>query len=213
MSGEKRIVDIAVSGLRVESEEDSPKKIVGYAAVFDKEARIGSMFREVFRPGAFKRAISEGQDVAALINHDPSLLLGRTASGTLKLIEDKDGLRAELEPADTQTTNELVTHVGRGDVAGMSIAFRAQNEKWSDPDNKDGELREVLDADLYDVSFVTYPAYGETSVSLRTTEQIFKEHRQELDGADDSIAQEREDMRLRIELGELEMEEANADSE
>lgn len=63
--------------------------IKGYAAVFNERSEDLGGWREIIMPGAFKRAIREEQDVRALINHDPNLVLGRTKSGTLKLDEDR----------------------------------------------------------------------------------------------------------------------------
>jgi len=46
----------------------------------------------------------------------------------------------------------------------MSFAFRAVKDRWT---NDNGvELREVLEAQLFDVSPVTYPAYESTSIGV-----------------------------------------------
>ncbi len=173
-----------------------PLKIVGHASVFNRWATLVDdrhfRWREVIRPGAFKNAIKERQDVRALFNHDPNFVLGRTKSGTLVLSEDARGLLSETIPPDTQTVRDLViAPMERGDVDGMSFAFsirRAATVTITERDDgsvvtdSGGERitqrfegdrliedREVLDADLYDVSPVTYPAYDGTSVALRAT--------------------------------------------
>ena len=81
-------------------EDGKAPKVEGYAAVFNEETVIGNYFREMFLPGAFKRAIGE-DDVVFLINHD-GLPLARTRAGTLTLKEDKRGLKisAELDGDD-----------------------------------------------------------------------------------------------------------------
>ena len=184
------------------------RTITGYAAVFDQETRIGSMFREVIRPGAFTRAIEERQDVRALWNHDANFILGRTVADTLTLTEDDHGLRITIDPPDTQTGRDMVESISRGDVTEMSFAFVAREEKWvEDPEQL--ALRELIDVDLYDVSPVTYPAYSGTSVGLRSAEDIYQQHidsrQQELPEDTDDGSQECDIKRRRIDLAELEL--------
>lgn len=170
-------------------------EIVGHAAVYDEWTTLyeGSywVWREVVRPGAFDRALREKQDVRCLFNHDPNFILGRTKSGTTTLSSDKTGLFTRTVAADSQTVRDLVlTPIEREDVDGMSFAFctRASGDTVQTK-GKDGvitiedggqritlryegdkliEEREVLDADLFDVSPVVYPAYTGTDVSLRS---------------------------------------------
>jgi hypothetical protein len=107
----------------------------GHAAVFDQRTWIGDPQKrwgwwEQVATGAFTRAIKE-DDVAFLYNHDEDTVMARTASGTLKLTEDKIGLRvqAELDPADTDVAR-LVPKLERGDVSKMSFAFSVSKETW-----------------------------------------------------------------------------------
>jgi HK97 family phage prohead protease len=155
--------------------DDDARKIEGYASVFNEETDIGGMFREVVRPGAFKRAIKEKQDVRALWNHNPDHIIGRTKAGTLSLQEDKRGLWISIDPPDTQFSRDLMESIKRGDVDQMSFAFRAVEEQWTE---RKGEpsLRELVDLDLFDVSPVTYPAYEGTQVGLRLAESVYQEY-------------------------------------
>ncbi|MFO0960865.1 MAG: HK97 family phage prohead protease [Isosphaeraceae bacterium] len=148
--------------------------IVGRAAVANKSTTISAYVRgklvkfvERFAPGAFKRAIAEGQDVVALYNHDDNYVLGRTSSGTLRMVESPGGdLDVEIDPPDTSYARDLVETVGRGDIRGMSIAFRPapNGVLWNDQRTD----RTLTDVDLGDVSIVTRPAYPQTEVSLRS---------------------------------------------
>ena len=54
--------------------------IEGYFAVFDSPYELWEGAVEIVKPGAFAGCLS--QDVRALINHDTTLVLGRTKSGT-----------------------------------------------------------------------------------------------------------------------------------
>ncbi len=150
--------------VRINEEGDKPK-IVGYAAVFNKMSLDLGGFREVIRPGAFKKTIQEA-DVRALWNHNADYVLGRTKSGTLKLEEDDKGLRIEITPPDTQWAKDLITSMRRGDVDQMSFGFRPVKDRWG---TEDGEnIRELLEVELFDVSPVTFPAYPQTSVQVRS---------------------------------------------
>ncbi len=144
--------------------EGQPRQIVGYAAVFNSDARIGDYFIERIAPGAFAAAIAR-DDVRCLFNHSDNLVLGRTASGTLRLSEDEKGLRYEVDTPDTAWARDLVTLIDRGDVSQSSFAFRATRQEWDDT----GELpvRTILEVELLDVSPVTYPAYDDTQVGVR----------------------------------------------
>ena len=147
------------------NEEGDKHKIVGYAAVFNKMSLDLGGFREVIRPGAFKKTIQEA-DVRALWNHNADYVLGRTKSGTLKLEEDERGLKIEITPPDTQWAKDLITSIGRGDIDQMSFGFRPVKDRWG---TEDGEnIRELLEVELLDVSPVTFPAYPQTSVQVRS---------------------------------------------
>lgn len=146
--------------------------ISGYAAVFNSFSEDLGGFREIIRPGAFRDAIASGQDVRGLVNHDENLLLGRTSSGTMRLSEDKRGLRYEIDPPDTSTARDLIELLKRGDLNGSSFAFTIKKD--SDLWRQEGEqtIRELHAIDqLYDVGPVVYPAYRAT-VSEVTTRSL-----------------------------------------
>lgn len=158
-----------ITGVEVRAEDGKPTKIVGYAAVFNSLSEELYGFREMVMPGAFDRALKEKHDVRALVNHDENQILGRTKAGTLTLSVDKRGLKAEIEPADTQAARDAVTSVKRGDLDGMSFAFRTLTDAWRTQDGE--QIRELLDLELVDVSVVAFPAYPATTVSARALEQ------------------------------------------
>lgn len=156
--------------LRATGDGDGPKKLEGYAAVFNQRSENLNGFREVISPGAFTTAIAE-DDVRALWNHNPDFVLGRNRSKTLDLAEDDHGLKMVNTPPDTQWARDLEVSIERGDVNQMSFAFsvRAGGEQWHE-DEEGVVIRTITDAKLYDVSPVTYPAYTQTDVSARSVE-------------------------------------------
>ena len=142
------------------------RRLQGYAATFNTEARIGT-FTETIRPGAFRRSLAAAGDVVALVDHDPSRLLARTGSGTLRLSEDARGLAFDLDVPDTQLGRDLLVMAERRDLGGMSFSFKATKEAWPS-----AERRELIDLDLHEVSVVqTWPAYPATSVSARARQR------------------------------------------
>lgn len=136
----------------------------GYAAVFNSMSEDLGGFREIVAPGAFKRSLQGNPDVRALFNHDDNQVLGRTAAGTLTLVEDERGLKVRIALPDTQLGRDLYTLVKRGDINQMSFAFRTRKPTG---DSWKGNVRTLRDVDLVDTSVVTDPAYKATVVSAR----------------------------------------------
>ncbi len=142
------------------------KYLTGYAAKFGVKSEDLGGFRETIKPGAFKRALSENQDVRALFNHDSSQVLGRSTAGTLELSEDSTGLKYRVKLPNTSYANDLHESVKRGDITQSSFGFRTQKQSWSeDTADSSATLRTLEDVDLFDVSPVTYPAYPDATVS------------------------------------------------
>ncbi|MBT9169599.1 MAG: hypothetical protein DDT19_02961 [Syntrophomonadaceae bacterium] len=142
---------------------DAPK-ITGYAAVFNRLSQDLGGFYEVISPGAFRKTLQEA-DVRALLEHDPRWILGNTKSGTLRLQEDTEGLRIEIDPPGTTAGRDVIESLQRGDLTGMSFGFRTIKDRWAKENGQD--VRTLLEVALYDVSVVAFPAYPDTSVALR----------------------------------------------
>lgn len=170
---EKRV---HVADLKVQRSEGEPPKIRGYAAVFNSLSEDLGGFREQIAAGAFADAIGR-DDVRALINHDPNLVLGRNRSGTLTMREDGNGLAVEITPPDTQAARDLVALMERGDVSQMSFAFTVSKEDQAWERSGTGPwLRTIRKVSrLFDVSVVTFPAYQAASAAVRALEQHQKE--------------------------------------
>lgn len=158
--------------LRVEERgEGSRPKIVGHAALFNTLSQDLGGFREQIAPGAFAESVMK-DDVRALWNHNPDHILGRNVAKTLTLSEDARGLLMEIDPPDTQLARDLMVSIKRGDVSQMSFAFsvKPNGQNWGK--DEDGKVvRTLTNVRLYDVSPVTYPAYTQTDVALRSMQQ------------------------------------------
>ena len=137
MEIERRMVQAA--DLRVVAE--GPPRIVGHAALFDRLSEDLGGFRERIRPGAFAASLV-ADDVRALFNHDPNVILGRNRAGTLRITEDGRGLGIEIDPPDTQAARDLMVSIARGDVSQMSFGFSVApgGQTW-EKDAQGGVLR------------------------------------------------------------------------
>lgn len=144
----------------------TPGKLSGYAAVFSSESQDLGGFREIVKPGAFSKSLASGKNVRCLWQHDSSVLLGTTSAKTLRLQEDRKGLRFECDLPATSAGKDLAVLVERGDVAGCSFGFVVKDDKWER--RGDSWLRELIQIDLQEVTLTDQPAYPDTSVALRS---------------------------------------------
>lgn len=155
----------------------------GYAAVYNSESEDLGGFTEMIAPGAFDGVL--GDDIRALVNHEDSKILARTSAGTLRLSTDERGLIYEFDVPDTSYGNDLLESVRRGDINQSSFGFTVEADHWEQNDNgykdKKKPRRTITKvARLYDVSPVTYPAYPDTSVALRSLKQQQEEKEHDL---------------------------------
>lgn len=147
-------------------EADGNLYLEGYFAVFGSEYRMWENAIETIDDDAFDDTLKT-EDIRALINHDPTLVLGRLSAGTLELRVDKAGLwgRITINRADQDAVN-LYQRVLRRDVTQCSIGFDIIDQSTEVMENGTTvwKLRRVK---LYEVSVVTFPAYEDTSVEAR----------------------------------------------
>lgn len=145
--------------------EDGNLYIEGYFAVFGSEYEMWENAFETIDEHAFDDTLND--DIRALVNHDTTLVLGRTKAGTLSLRVDNIGLwgSISINQADQDAMN-LYERVKRGDVTQCSFGFDIIGQSTEVMEN--GATVWKLDkVKLYEVSVVTFPAYEETSVQAR----------------------------------------------
>ena len=150
--------------------EDGGELIIeGYFAVFDGVYEMGDWGVERIDPHAFDETIRD--DVRALVNHDTTLVLGRTTIGTLQLMTDERGLfgRIRVNRADQDAVN-CYERVRRGDVSQCSFGFEILDQR--EERLEDGRYQwTLLRVKLYEVSVCTFPAYESTEVSARARDR------------------------------------------
>lgn len=175
MKIERRTIPLAaLGGLEMRAKEGESRTLVGHAAVFDVWTDLWG-YQERVAPGAFTQTLKE-DDIRGLFNHNPDHVLGRNVAKTLTLREDKTGLAFEIVMPDTQLARDLCVSIERGDITGCSFGFVTRKAEWDET----GKIpkRSILDAQLFDVGPVTYPAYPETDVEARSLfEAIAKQER------------------------------------
>jgi len=168
MEKEQRSVSLQVE---IRSEEESPKKITGYAVKWnERSSPIFGMFEEQFQRGAFSEAIQDS-DIIAAWNHNFSEILGRTPT-TLTLQEDEIGLRYEIIPPSW--ADKYIETIQRGDVKGSSFTFIPEVEEWDESGKM--ALRTIKKAKLYEVSPVIFPAYPTSEAGVRSAEAIYNNY-------------------------------------
>lgn len=143
--------------------------VQGYAATWDTwyDVAGGAPYgwAETVAKGAVSKSLAERDDVRFLVNHD-GLPLARTKSGTMTLASDDIGLLVDAPELDLRnpTAAELRSALERGDVDEMSWAFMVTRQEW----NEDYTERRILEARIFDVSAVSFPANPATIIGLRS---------------------------------------------
>lgn len=161
-NGDTERRDLNAAGLTA----SEARRIKGYALVFNRLSEDLGGFREQIAPEAVLRTLREGLDVRALFNHNPEIVLGRTKAGTLRLDKDPHGLAVTIDPPDPVNPPNLLESIRRGDISGMSFSFRTLEDSWDF--KTDPPTRTLLDMIVREVSPVTFPAYSDTSIAVRS---------------------------------------------
>ena len=159
------------------ADQDGEKHLTGHAAVFNSPTDIAGYFEEVIERGAFDGC--DLTDVPFFVNHlENKIPLARSrnnnGSSTMKLTVDLTGLAidARVDTDNNQEARAVYSAVERGDVTGMSFAFRVKEQKWEKLDS-DYPVRRILKiGKVYEVSVVNDPAYEETDISARDKEAL-----------------------------------------
>lgn len=167
---DRNMRQLRTASTQFETREDGEKLFIeGYFAVFNSNYEIAPGMSESIAPGAFDNTLSG--DIRALINHDTTLVLGRTKARTLELRTDAHGLwgKIEINPKDGDAMN-LYERVKRGDVDQCSFGFDILSEETDFRD--DGSVHwTITEVELFEVSPCTFPAYEETNISARAKER------------------------------------------
>lgn len=170
------------------SNPEGSRTLLGRPIVFGQRSVLlgdwehGAVY-EVVERSAITQELIDSSDIVANINHDDNQLLGRSyeGKGSLELELDDEGVSMRLDAPDTPYGDVAVKGAARGDLRGMSFAFRLDPRKdihytkERDADGKDCYVRHIdTIRELMDVSIVTRPAYPSTEVSVRSIEEAIR---------------------------------------
>jgi len=188
------------SEIRVENAES--REVVGYASVFTDtdgnpalSENLGG-FREKIDPEAFNGVLDN--DVRALFNHDPNLILGRTTAGTLSLSVDERGLKYNFTAPDTTTGNDLLVNLENGNITQSSFGFIVEEDDW-DEDENGMTIRTIKKVGrLLDVSPVVYPAYPDAEAGKRSLDNYRTKKEKQETKKQDTINRDMLDKRIKL---------------
>lgn len=164
--------------LEIRADENETGVIEGVPIVFDKETVIYDycgQYREVIEKNALKN--TDMKDVRLFVNHDTdklTLARSKNGKGTMSFEVQEDGvhMRATLDIENNTEAKNLYSAIKRGDMDGMSFMFRVDKDEWEGLDS-DLPLRKIKSISIiHEVSVVNFPAYNQTSVSARSSEEI-----------------------------------------
>ena len=178
--------------MRIEVRADNTARITGYVNVVERESRPvitpRGRVNELVESGVFNRALETNSNIAMTVDHDPERVVASTSDGSLKLVEDNIGLRA-----DAVTSDEHVVAAAReGKIKGWSFGMMRIQDSIEDRADK-LPLRRIKDMILDHVTLVINktPCYSATSVELRAEAEEDIESRACDNGVDVSIEEKR----------------------
>ena len=185
-------------------DSEKGKVIKGRPIVYGARTDIG-YFDEVIAKGALDGA--DMRDVRFLVNHDKKMIpLARSrrnnGNSTMQLMTVDDGLdiSVTLDVDNNSTAAALFSAIEREDITGMSFAFCIKDEMWENLDSEHPTRTILRFEKIIEVSAVTFPAYEQTSISVRgkddTSEKILREARERYLASNNEVEVER----LRIEI-------------
>lgn len=151
---------------KVRETDDGEKFLEGYFVRYNAETELWPGVFEEIAPGALDGSLGRN-DVRCLFNHDSAVVLGRTGNGTLELRSDQQGLwgRVKINPEDREA-GDIYARIQRGDINACSFGFYPDKQEIDHRDDGSTKFR-ILEADLIEVSAVTFPAYPQTEIAAR----------------------------------------------
>ncbi|QKV18636.1 HK97 family phage prohead protease [Oricola thermophila] len=131
-------------------------RIAGYASVFGTV----DLGRDLVERGAFAKSLERRGPggIRMLFQHDPAQPIGRWTA----IREDARGLHVEGRiSTEVAKGREVLALLRSGGLDGLSIGFRTVRAR---KDTRTG-VRRIIEADLWEISVVTFPMHPEARVT------------------------------------------------
>lgn len=166
--------DLTVSGYVNKAGDVS--KVIGRP---DKNGHL-QFFYETIDPQAFVDSINnrpDGKPIDLYADHDPQKLLATTDNGSLELNVDDVGLHMRAHIVNTNDGRDAYELIKSGIMGKMSFGFRVKHASmdYGYANAHKYPLRKVDSLDLMEVSAVRFPAYLDTNIEARNSQEAFVE--------------------------------------
>lgn len=137
-------------------------------------------FYETIDPQAFIDSIEnrpDGKPIDLYADHDPHKLLATTDNGSLELEVDEVGLHMRAQIVNTSDGRDAYELIKSGIMGKMSFGFKVKHASmdYSYANAHKYPLRKVDSLDLMEVSAVRFPAYLDTNIEARNSQEVFIE--------------------------------------
>jgi len=144
----------------------------GYAAVFNRHARVPAMgrepaFDEMIERSAFTKTLAERMPVLQF-DHGNDPRTGTVPIGAFEDVHpDEHGLYVRARLFDNPVVEPIRQAIEGKALRGMSFKMRVNNDTWTRR-GTEVDLRSVKEVELYELGPVVHPVYTATSVSVRS---------------------------------------------
>lgn len=169
-------LELRINEAKFESKDDG-LKVSGYVNKTDQWSQtLGQRkkFVERIRPGAFRKALQNGNEINFLAEHDNAKVLSSTKNGSLILREDDEGLYMEATIAPTSWGRDYHTLIKEGIIQNMSFGMSVLKDSWKKLNDGIYE-RSITDLALFEVSAVRNPAYVQSTIQATRSIEIIEE--------------------------------------
>lgn len=173
----RRSFNVEMRAVESESEDNQEMIVEGYAIRFNEDTVIGEAswgFIESIKPEAMSTAKLD--DVVFNLNHDDSKIAARTLNGSLELTVDEKGLKIRAKLANTQIGRDIYEMIRAGLITTMSFCAYVNKSQWTETNDEEMDRRDIVEfGRFFDVSAVTFAAYGQTEIAVARSSKFIDE--------------------------------------
>jgi HK97 family phage prohead protease len=171
----RRVPDTVTRGFDFEMRSTGDgRTLEGYVAMFGSVARIpdrGGDFDEELHPGFADRSLANGYPVMQW-DHGKDPRVGTVPIGVYNTFDkDSRGYYVRGRLFDNAVVEPVRQAIEGRAVKGMSFRFSVKKpggDRWNRRSSNGVDKRDILDADVHEAGPVVFPAYAQTSVTVRS---------------------------------------------